>query len=85
MTDLRTSDRRLENELKPALSESGIHIREYKIFLMRPERADAGRDGRIIAIINGPEDPDIVAKLYRASMAGVEINLIVQDIFRLRR
>ena len=48
------------------------------------EHARAGRGGRLIVKVNGLEDPEIVAELYRASMAGVEIDLFVRDICRLR-
>jgi polyphosphate kinase len=40
--------------------------------------------GRIVAKMNGLEDPEIVKELYKASMAGVEIDLLVRDICRLR-
>ncbi len=48
------------------------------------EHARAGRRARIVVKINGLEDPSMVEELYRASMAGVEIDLIVRDICRLR-
>lgn len=48
------------------------------------EHARAGRRARIVAKVNALEDPTIVEELYRASMAGVEIDLIVRDICRLR-
>jgi len=48
------------------------------------EHARAGRQARIVVKINGLEDPSMVEELYRASMAGVEIDLIVRDICRLR-
>ena len=48
------------------------------------EHARAGRRARIVVKVNGLEDPRMVEELYRASMAGVEIDLIVRDICRLR-
>jgi polyphosphate kinase len=48
------------------------------------EHARNGERARIVVKVNGLEDPEIVAELYRASMAGVEIDLIVRDICRLR-
>ncbi|OYR62679.1 polyphosphate kinase 1 [Halorubrum ezzemoulense] len=48
------------------------------------EHARAGRRARIVVKINGLEDPSMVEELYRASTAGVEIDLIVRDICRLR-
>lgn len=44
----------------------------------------AGRGGRIIAKINGLLDPSMVKALYRASMAGVSIDLICRGICALR-
>ncbi|QFU82506.1 polyphosphate kinase 1 [Natronorubrum aibiense] len=73
--------------------------REYRKLLIAPgnmrerftdliraeaERARAGENARIVAKMNRLEDPEIVRELYRASMAGVEIDLIVRDICRLR-
>ena len=50
-------------------------------------RGSAGADGqpgRIIAKMNSLEDPEIVRALYDASRAGVEIDLIVRGVCRLR-
>ena len=44
----------------------------------------AGRMGRIIAKINGVLEPAIVQALYRASQAGVKIDLICRGICALR-
>ncbi|WP_299267440.1 polyphosphate kinase 1 [Halorientalis sp.] len=48
------------------------------------DHARAGRRARIVAKVNALEDPKIVEELYRASIAGVDIDLIVRDICRLR-
>lgn len=48
------------------------------------DHARAGRGGHLIAKMNGLEDPDVVKALYDASEAGVEIDLIVRGICRLR-
>jgi polyphosphate kinase len=54
-------------------------------FIRREARhARDGKRGRIVVKINGLEDPAIVAELYRAAMAGVEIDLLIRDICRLR-
>lgn len=47
------------------------------------EHARSGR-GLIQMKMNALEDPDIVRALYRASQAGVQIDLIVRDTCRLR-
>jgi polyphosphate kinase len=44
----------------------------------------AGRGGRIVAKMNGLDDVPIIQALYRASQAGVEIDLIVRGHCRLR-
>ena len=48
------------------------------------EHARNGRRARIVVKVNGLEDPEIVRELYEAGRAGVEIDLIVRDICRLR-
>jgi polyphosphate kinase len=48
------------------------------------ELARAGRGGRIVAKMNALEDPEIVRALYEASAAGVDIDLVVRGVCRLR-
>jgi polyphosphate kinase len=48
------------------------------------EHARAGRGGRIQAKMNSLEDPEIVRALYEASAAGVEIDLLIRGVCRLR-
>ncbi len=48
------------------------------------ERAKQGLPARIIAKVNSLQDPDIIAALYRASQAGVEIRLNVRGICCLK-
>ncbi len=48
------------------------------------EHARNGGQGRIIAKMNGLEEPEIIRALYRASQAGVKIDLIVRGVCCLR-
>ncbi len=48
------------------------------------EHATAGRGGRIRVKVNGLADAAIIRSLYRASQAGVEIDLLVRSICNLR-
>ncbi len=53
--------------------------------LAKIERETAlGRDGKLQFKMNALEDEDITRALYRASQAGVDIDLIVRDTCRLR-
>ncbi len=48
------------------------------------EHVRNGREGRLIAKMNSLEEPGVVRALYRASQAGVQIDLIVRGICCLR-
>jgi len=48
------------------------------------ENAAAGMDAKILAKMNGLEEPEIIRALYRASQVGVKIDLIVRGICCLR-
>ena len=63
-----------------------VTMREEFIRMIRreAEHARSGERARIVAKVNAFEDPEIVEELYRASMVGVDIDLIVRDICRLR-
>ncbi|MBA3486919.1 MAG: polyphosphate kinase 1 [Lysobacter sp.] len=56
--------------------------------LMRIDRearhAQAGKPGRIIAKMNALNEPEVIRALYRASQAGVQIDLIVRSACTLR-
>ena len=48
------------------------------------QNALAGKDARIIAKMNALVDPDIIQALYRASQAGVKVDLIIRGVCCLR-
>ena len=48
------------------------------------EEAKAGPDGRIVIKVNGLDDQAVIDALYRASQAGVPIDLIIRGICCLR-
>ncbi|WP_277553321.1 polyphosphate kinase 1 [Halobaculum limi] len=62
------------------------NLRSQITDLIRGEAAVAreGGRGRIVAKMNALEDPKIVRELYRAAQAGVDIDLVVRGICRLR-
>ena len=63
-----------------------VAMRERFVETLRREadHARAGRRARVVAKVNALEDPGIVRELYAAARAGVEVDLIVRDICRLR-
>jgi polyphosphate kinase len=58
-------------------------LRQRVLELIAAEEA-AGPQGRIVVKINGLTDPEVIDALYRASMAGVPIDLIVRSVCCLR-
>ena len=62
---------------------SPVTVRK-RIMAMIEEQADAGPEGRIMLKINGLTDASLIDALYRASGAGVQIDLAVRGLCRLR-
>ncbi|HEY3853071.1 MAG TPA: polyphosphate kinase 1 [Verrucomicrobiae bacterium] len=61
-----------------------LKIRMLGLVERETSNAKRGLPARIIAKMNALEDPDMIAALYRASAAGVKIELIVRGICCLR-
>jgi polyphosphate kinase len=61
-------------------------LQNFMIEKIERERAlqESGKEGRIIAKINGLLEPVVVQALYRASQAGVKIDIICRGICALR-
>jgi polyphosphate kinase len=75
-----------ENPSYDPLMVAPLDLAEKVIALIDREtdHARQGRPGRIIAKMNALLDKNIIQALYRASQAGVEIDLIVRGICALR-
>lgn len=63
-----------------AVAPATLRARTLELIDRETAHAKAGRGGRIIAKMNALVDPQVIAALYRASQAGVEIDLIVRGI-----
>src|ERR1700722_17685698 len=75
-----------ENPSYEPLLVAPLDLAEKTISLIdrEAEHARQGRSGRIIAKMNALLDKNVIKALYRASQAGVEIDLIVRGICALR-
>jgi polyphosphate kinase len=65
-------------------SPFGLHEAVVARIDREAQHAAAGRPGRIIAKMNSLVDPQVIEALYRASRAGVQIDLIIRGLCALR-
>lgn len=72
-----------KNRRLNSLSMSPMQIKERVIDMIKNE-AKMGGEGRIIAKMNALVDSDVIKELYKASKAGVQIDLIIRGICCLR-
>ena len=69
---------------KLTVAPLGMHERVLGLIEREASAARAGRPARIVAKMNSLVDPDVIEGLYRASQAGVRIDLVVRGICCLR-
>ncbi len=69
---------------KSLIAPINLRQRMFEMIDREIDHARLGRKARIIAKINRLADQDIVNRLYEASQAGVEIDLIVRGVCTLR-
>ncbi|MYD43852.1 MAG: polyphosphate kinase 1 [Gammaproteobacteria bacterium] len=65
-------------------SPFSLYDRLVELINREIQHVKEGRAGRLIAKMNSLEEPGVIRALYRASQAGVEIDLIVRGICCLR-
>lgn len=61
-----------------------LHAKMIELIEREAKLAKSGKPGRIILKMNGLTEPKMVRTLYEASQAGVQIDLIVRGMCRLR-
>ncbi len=81
LTSGHIGDQRFE---KLVVAPMTMRSRVLALIARETEHCRSGGQGRIVAKMNSLEDPAIVRALYDASRAGVEIDLIVRGVCRLR-
>ncbi|MEJ0086818.1 MAG: polyphosphate kinase 1 [Pseudomonadota bacterium] len=65
-------------------SPFGLHEAMVEKIQRETQLAAAGKPARIIAKMNSLVEPQIILELYRASLAGVQVDLIVRGLCALR-
>src|SRR5437016_1399930 len=79
-----TAHAEAQTYLPIAISPVDLATNTLAVILRETEHAKAGRPARIIAKMNALLDKNVIQALYRASQAGVKIELIVRGMCSLR-
>jgi polyphosphate kinase len=82
--NLLTGIGRFQSTRKLLVSPYQLHGRILELIQREAENARNGRPARIIAKMNALLDREVIEALYRASQAGVKIDLLVRGICCLR-
>ncbi len=69
---------------KLIVAPNDLHRRTIELIDEQTERARSGRPSRIFAKLNSLVDPHVIEALYRASRAGVPIDIVPRGICSLR-
>ncbi len=75
---------RLGKMHKIVVAPLGLRCKLLELIEQETRNSLSGKPGRIIAKMNALIDPELIQALYRASQAGVQIDLIVRGICSLR-
>ncbi len=82
--NLLTGICRFQTPRKLLVAPWQLQQRTISLIMREAEHAQKGRPARIVAKMNSLSDPEIIRTLYRASQAGVRIDLIIRGICSLR-
>lgn len=69
---------------KLVVAPNDLHRRTLELIATQAERAQAGKSARIFAKVNSLADHRVIEALYRASQAGVSIDIVSRGICCLR-